>query len=157
MLSHDPFPSAGTKHLVPLPLSKKDAPGNRGKLNKNSSFISKVSSIEQGENSGRTKLGAGRRREKLLRKRALPPHPSQSLSPRWYVGGGIFPGRAPLEGISSPSVYGYLGYPGREDVLLGQKKGQQRGTGTPACQGSSRVGPQVTPSAARAAPSNLCP
>jgi len=57
-------------------LNKKDAPGNRRKPNKNSAFISKVSSIKQGENSGRMKLGAGQRREKLLRKHALPPHPS---------------------------------------------------------------------------------
>ena len=117
-----------------------------GKPNKNYSFISKVSSIQWVENSGEMKLGAGGRREKLLRKRALPPHPSlrQAESLSKVVCGRALPGRAPLEGISSPSGYGYIGYTGREDGLLGQKKGQQRGAGTPACQGSSRVGPQVT-------------
>lgn len=72
---------------------------NEKKKKKNSAFISKVSSTEQGKNSGRMKLGAGQRREKLLRKRALPPHPSlrqaESLS-KVVCGRGHLSRKSPL-------------------------------------------------------------
>lgn len=56
-------------------MSKKDAPGNRVKTKKKKTllFISKVSSTEQGKNSGRMKLGSRTKGEKKLQEN-VPSH-----------------------------------------------------------------------------------